>query len=225
MTKHDKNFTKADDVDPNLLQRTHTAILAFMAANEGRMPTVQQVHETVKGSFTQLCPAVRLMKERLLATQTRLANMPEIPEDLRLAHEQQLKDMWTRTRELQNGEIMDLRRSQAAKDDNHRRDIEEVQAVIDVVEARCEHETNRADATAAENADMHVKLEVALTALAEANARLAEREAILAMFAARVTVPASDEGEGDIPRSGKSARRASKAEDLETGDLPGINSL
>lgn len=224
MTKHDKTLAKTDEVEPNLLHKTHTAVLTFMAENEGQMPTVQQVRETVRVSFTQLCPAVRLVKDRLLATQTRLANMPEIPDDLRLAHEQQLKDMWGRTRELQNGEIIDLRRSQAAKDNEHRKDIEEAQTVIGIIEARCEQETKRADASAVENADLRDQLEAALTALAAANARLAERDAIFAMFAVHAPVRDGDERESGSPRLGKSARRAPKVEDPETGDLPGISS-
>ena len=108
------------------MRQIQTAVLAYMAENDGQMPTVAKVHETVKGSYRELTPAVRLVKERLLATQTRLANMPDIPDDLRLAHEQQLRDMWARTRDLQNGEIMDLRRAQAAKDDGHRHDIDPV---------------------------------------------------------------------------------------------------
>lgn len=224
MTKHDKTLAKIDEVDPDLLRKTQTAVLAFLAENDGRMPTVQQVRETVKVSFTQLCPAVRLVKDRLLATQTRLANMPDIPEDLRLAHEQQLKDMWARTRELQNAEIMDLRRLQITKDDNHRKEIEEAQTIITIVEARCEQETKKANACARDNAELQKQLEAALMALASANARLDERNAILAMFARHTPVEVEEDDAVGRASTGKPARRPRKVEDPETGDLPGINS-
>lgn len=74
MTKHDKKILQEDRVDPALLRQVQAAVLAYMAENDGQMPSVAKVHETVKGSFRELTPAVRLVKERLLATQTRLAH-------------------------------------------------------------------------------------------------------------------------------------------------------
>lgn len=221
MSKHEKTFTAATEIDPDLLRRTEVAVLKFMAETDGKMPTQQQVNEVVRTSFTRLGPAFRAVKERLLATQTRLANMPEIPDDLRLAHEQILKDMWARTRELQNGEIVDLRRAQAAKDECHRHDTTEMQEIIAQIEAERDREMARAVAAEKEVADQRDQLDAALTELAAANARLAERDAIFAMLMSRAAPDVdSDEPEAVSAKPGKTSRRAPKTEEPETFDLP-----
>lgn len=221
MSKHDNTFTAATEIDPDLLRRTEAAVLKLMAENDGKMPTQQQVNEAVRTSFTRLGPAFRAVKDRLLATQTRLANMPEIPDDLRLAHEQMLKDMWARARDLQNGEIVDLRRAQAAKDESHRHDTAEMQEIIAQIEAERDLEAARANAAEKEAADHRNRLDVALTELAAATARLAERDAIFAMLVPRAAPGAeSDESGSGAAKPGKTSRRAPKTEEPETFDLP-----
>ncbi|MGB3626009.1 MAG: DNA-binding protein [Henriciella sp.] len=217
MSKHEKKFEAEPGLDQDYLRRTETAILAFMAENEGKMPTLPQVHAEVKGSYTKLCPAVRAVKQRLLATETRLANTPEIPDELRLIHEQQLKEMWTKARALQNDEIVDLRRSQAAKDERHRNDMAEAQEVIAIVEAGRNGECKRADEAEATVIELQEKLNVAEKALAEANARLAERESLFAMLSS-MQRPADDGQTGS--KEAKPTRSARKSDEPETGDLP-----
>ena len=220
MTMQDPALNTGKQIDPDLLRRTESAILAFMAEQDGRMPTVAQVNKEVRTSFTRLSPAVRQVKERLLATQTKLANMPEIPEDLRLAHEQLLKDMWAKTRDLQNGEILDLRRAQTAKDEAHRQALEEAQEVITIVEAARDREAARADAAEAERTDLGAKLETLEKELAAANARLAERETILAMLGQSPSPDAAGAESSKSQQGRKSSRRSQKTDEPETGELP-----
>lgn len=182
MSKHEKAFTSRDEVDPDLLRRTEAAFLKFMAENDGKMPTQQQINESIRTSFTRLGPVFRMVKERLLAMQTKLANMPEVPEDLRLAHEQMLHNMWARTRELQNSEIVDLRRAQTAKDDSHRREVAEMQEIIAQIEAERDGQEVRANVAEKEAAALRERLDTAVTELATATARLAERDAIFALL-------------------------------------------
>lgn len=216
MSKHEKTFNTEAEIDPDLLRRTETAILALMAENDGKIPKYDVINEKVKTSFTRLGPAVRAVKTRLLATQTKLANMPEIPEDLRLLHDQMLKDLWARTRDLQNGEIVDLRRAQAAKDESHREDMVESQEIIALVETDRDQERARADAAEAECAELREQLKTATTELAAANARLAERDEILAMLASQRNT--EDEADDAKPRKGAQVPRA--LDSPETGDLP-----
>lgn len=215
MSKHEKSFNE-DPIDPDLLRRTETAILAYMAENDGKMPTQQKVNETVRTSYNRLGPAWRSVRDRLLATQTRLANMPEIPEDLRLLHVQMLKDLWARTRDLQNGEIVDLRRAQAAKDESHREDMTESQTIIALVETDRDQEKLRADAAEAECTELREVLKTATMELAAANARLAERDAIFAMLA----LQRNTEVEADDAKPRKGAQTLPASDDPETGDLP-----
>ena len=215
MSKHEKSFNE-DPIDPDLLRRTEVAILALMAENNGRIPKYDVINEKVKTSFTRLGPAVRAVKDRLLAVQTKLANMPDIPEDLRLLHDQMLKDLWTRTRDLQNGEIVDLRRAQTAKDESHREDMTQSQEIIALVERSRDQETARADAAEVELAEVRQKLETARLDLAAANARLAEREAIVAMLAAQRNTGY----EADNVKSRKGATAPRPSDGPETGDLP-----
>lgn len=220
MSKHEPTFNIEPKIDPDLLRRTETAILAMMAENGGRMPTQQAINERVKTSFTRLGPAVHAVKTRLLATQTKLANMPEIPDDLRLAHEQMLKDLWARTRDLQNGEIVDLRLAQAAKDESHRQDMVERQEVVALIERSRDEETARADAAEAECAELREQLKTATAELAAATARLAERDAIFAMLTLRDCPEPGKNETSSGAKQDKSARRPRKSDDPETGDLP-----
>jgi len=221
MSKHETTLANAPEIDTDLLRRTETAVHKFMAENGGKMPTQHQVNEGVGTSFTRLGPAFRLVKERLLSTQTRLANMPEIPDDLRLAHQQMLKDMWARARELQNGEIVDLRRTQSAKDENHRNELAEMQEIVAHIEADRDREKARAIAAEELADDLRDRLDAALTELADANSRLSERDAIFAMLMPREAPDVvRDQPGANAAKPDKTSRRAQKPDGPETPDLP-----
>ena len=209
MSKHEKSFIP-DTIDPDLLRRTESAILDYMEKHEGKMPTQHEVNETVKTSFTRLGPAIRAVKTRLFATQTKLANMPEIPEDLRQAHEQMLKELWARTRELQNGEIVELRQAQAEKDRTYQREVADLEQVISLIEGAQKRECERADAVEAECKKLREQLEEVTAELAQARGRLAERDFILRML------PSSPAEESN---SRKSTTRKGAPDESDTGDL------
>ncbi len=217
MSKHDKSIV-AEPVDPDLLRRTEAAILDYMEKHEGKMPTQAQVNETVKTSFTRLGPAIRTVNARLVATQTKLANMPEIPDDLRQAHEQLLKDLWARTRELQNGEIVELRQVQAEKDRASKQAILELEEVIGIIEAALICETKRADAAEADCFELRRRLEEVTAEVTQANARLAERDFIMGMFTPKPTELA------DVDKTRKPTHRGREDSEFETGDLFGPKS-
>ncbi|MDD9746055.1 MAG: DNA-binding protein [Parvibaculaceae bacterium] len=220
MSKHEKSFNPAAEIDPDLLRRTESAILALMAQNDGKMPTYNEINEKVQTSFTRLGPAARMVKSRLMAIETKLANMPEMPEELRLAHEQMLKDLWTRTRDLQNDEIVNLRRAQAAKDESHREEIREMQEVIETLEADRDTQAARAATAEAVCVELQARIEATTTDLAAAHARLAEREEIFVMLASRKSSEADKADFMGEAAAKKSSRRARKPDVPETGNLP-----
>lgn len=220
MSKHDRNFN--DEVDPDLLHRTETAILSLMAKNGGKMPIYAEVREIVKTSNTRLCPAMRLAKDKILATETRLANMPEMPDELRLAHDQALKDIWAKARGFQQAEIADLKRGQEVKDAQHREERVETLTIIAELEAALVAATERAEAAEALAAGRGDELSAALASLASAQARLEERDAILHMIRGASRETPEEEG-GATKLSRNSAIRSRKADVPETGDLPGIS--
>jgi hypothetical protein len=120
MTKHEPNLTADQTNDTDLERRVEAAILEHMARHDGAMPTINALNLSIKTSNSRLCPAARAVKMRLMAVQTKLASMQDIPDALTLAHEQVLKEMWAKAREYQNEEIVDLKRSQTARDAMHR---------------------------------------------------------------------------------------------------------
>ena len=172
--------------DEEYAKRIEDAFLTHMAENDGDMPTVETVRKWAPSSNSRLCPAVRAVRSRLMAVQTKLNAMPDIPQELSLAHEQALKEVWARAREYQSAEISDLKRGQAAKDDLHRIEIDEMQKVVEIVE-----ESEKATQHALEVVEaslLQVSEELVETAqkLAATHARLEERDAILEMLASKL---------------------------------------
>jgi hypothetical protein len=224
MTKHEPNLTADPAADSDLERRIEAAILEHMAQHDGAMPTINALNLTIKTSNSRLCPAVRAVKTRLMAVQTKLASMQDIPDALTLAHEQVLKEMWAKAREYQNEEIVDLKRSQTARDAMHRDEVSQMQDVIVMVEAAEKAAISRADATEANLAATQKAFEDTRAALVAAEARLAEQDKILALFAAKVTPePPADEPKTSARKTKKSGPSAAKLDEPETMDLPGVN--
>lgn len=220
MTRHDKIAAPTPERDEDLLRRTEAAFLAFLAENDGKMPTQQHINAIVRTSFTRLGPAFRAVKERLLATQTRLSAMPEIPDELRLAHDQMLKELWARAKTVQDGEISDLRRAQAARDERNQDDLRQLHEIVAQIEAERDETEGRAAAAEKVVAELHERLDTALTELVAATARLAEREAIVALLLPGVAMASADPQEAAQPKPVKTTRRAAQNEEPETLELP-----
>jgi ribosomal protein L17 len=224
MTKHEPNLSADQTADPDLERRVEAAILEHMAQHDGAMPTINALNVTIKTSNSRLCPVVRTVKARLMAVQTKLSSMPDIPEALTLAHEQALKEMWAKAREYQNEEIVDLKRSQAARDAMYRDEVGEMQDVIFVVETSEKAAHVRADTAEADLAATQKELEATRAALAAVKARLDEQDKILALFAARMAPePSGDEPKAPTRKAKKSGPPAAKPDEPETYDLPGVN--
>lgn len=224
MTKHEPNVTVDQPADPDLERRVEAAILEHMAQHDGAMPTINALNVTIKTSNSRLCPAVRAVKTRLMAVQTKLASMPDIPEALTLANEQALKEIWAKAREYQNEEIVDLKRSQTARDAMYREEVSQMQEVIGVVEAAEKNAIARAEQAETTLEATWKALEDKRAALVAAEARLAEQDKILAVFAARVAQePSGDEPKAPVRKTKKSGPPAAKPDEPETFDLPGVN--
>lgn len=173
-----------------LSQMVERAILQFMDQNNGKQPSVEIVRSMIGGgSNRDLCPVVKEVKQKLLALQTKLGTMPDIPEELVLAHSQVLKEMWTKTREFQTAEITDLKRAQQAREAMHAEEVYELHAIIATLEVEGEALLARAEAAEGKLQAARDALDAMKDAFAAAQARLAERDDIMAMLAASKAAP------------------------------------
>ncbi|MEC7297762.1 MAG: hypothetical protein VXW43_03675 [Pseudomonadota bacterium] len=182
MTKHEKSFTELSASDQNLDERVEAALRAFKLENDGRMPKREELNKVVRTSHTRLGPSFLRVRDKIESMATRLSSMPEIPVELRAASEKALEEMWAMTRDLQNAEIVELRRSQEARDARQRSDLADLQAVIAGLEV--EIERLRSDLSQGEEVVQRQQAEITdLSAkLAEEIARQAERGAILELL-------------------------------------------
>lgn len=199
-----------------LFQKVERFFVQYMEQNNDRMPSVAKVRDGIGGgSNRDLCPVVREVRHKLESLQTRLGAMSRIPEDLVRAHEQMLKEIWAKTCELQTVEIADLKRAQQARDALHDQEIQELYAIISTLELEGEVLLARAEAAEARLRADAQTLHAMTEALATAQARLAEREEIMAMLAA--AKPAAQE-----PATRKAGRAGRSV--VEEGDLlPGFS--
>jgi DNA repair exonuclease SbcCD ATPase subunit len=182
MTKHDTKLTPAKETDADFEARVESAILKLRAENSGKMPTNEQLNELVRTSFRRLCPVRRKVVERLQAVDTRLSQMPEIPEELRLANEEALKAMWAKTRELQNDEIVDLKRLMQARQEEHRTATQDLEAIIASLEGNLDEARAKASDDEKTIEALRADLEDVTGRLNDADARLAERENLMHML-------------------------------------------
>lgn len=198
-------------------QKVERAVVQFMEQNNSQLPSVETVRTLVGGgSNRELCPLVRDVKQKLMALQTKLATMPEIPEELTFSHAQALKDMWAKTREYQVAEIMDLKRAQQARDAMHAEEINELYDIIAKLEADWDVAVARAETAESQLDAARGAVDAMTEALSLAEARLAERDKIMSMLMAAKQVPR----EHSAKRAGKAAK-----EEKELNDelLPGFN--
>jgi hypothetical protein len=224
MSKHEQNLTAAPSTNAELEQNVEHVMLAHMAQNDGRMPTINQINSEVRTSNTRLCPIVQVVKARLMATQTKLASMPEIPEDLSLAHDQALKDIWAKAREFQNEEIVDLKRSQSAKDAMYREEVAQMQDVIEAVEVAEKAAALRAEVAEKALAGAQTALAETRAALIAVEARCAEQERIFEMLAQKLPSVASDApAKVSARKTKKSGPLTAEPDEPETFDLLGVN--
>lgn len=182
MTKHEKSFTELSTSDQNLDERVEAAIRTYMFENDGQMPKRADLNAIVKTSYTRLGPSFYRVRDKIESMATRLSSMPEIPVELRVASEKALEEMWAMTRDLQNEEIVELRRSQEARDARQRSDLADMQAVI----AGLENDIDQLRSALADRDEVVQRQQAEVTELsmklAEEIARQAERGAILELL-------------------------------------------
>jgi hypothetical protein len=224
MSKHELNLTAAPSTDAEFERSVERVMVANMAKNNGRMPSIQQINAEVRTSNSRLCPMVRVVKARLMATQTKLASMPDIPEELSAAQDQILKEMWAKARGFQNEEIVDLKRSQSAKDAMYREEVAEMQEVIEVIETAEKTAVLRAEIAEKVLVDAQTALADTQAALIAVKARCAEQERIFEVLALNLPSAATEEPTKTPTRKTKKSNpTAAKPDEPETFDLPGVN--
>lgn len=200
----------------DLFPKVEKAVLQFMDQNNGKLPSVEIVRSMIGGgSNRDLCSVVKEVKQKQMALQTKLGTMPDIPEELVLAHSQALKEMWAKTREFQTAEITDLKRAQQARDAMHAEEVHELYAIIATLEVDGEALLARAEAAEGQLEATRKKLDAMKDALAAAQARLAEREDIMAMLAASKAAPRE--------QAAKKAGKAGRLVPEQDEQLPGFN--
>lgn len=183
MTKHERDFKALSEADQEMDNRVEEAVRRHMAEHDGKMPTQAKLNETIRTSFGRLGPSYRRVREKMESVATRLANMPEVPAELRTASEYALEEMWRMTRAIQNEEIMELRRSQEAKDARHQFDLDDLEGVVSGLEAENERLSDLVAERDAVVAEQQRVIEALQQEVKDLAARQSEREAILALLA------------------------------------------
>ena len=230
MSKHEpiavppEKSSSARPPSPELIERVRQVYLPFRAKNPGQRYPRKALNAIIRTSYGPLCAAAAIVEAELDAVETRLAAMPEMPEDLRLAQEQFLKELWVRTRELGATEAAAARR--LAEEAEQRRAVETAEAhdLMGMLESERDDALQRAEG--AEKALDEAREEVARLSseMALAQARLEERDAILAMLSG-ATAPgaakASRKAEGAKSRPAEGTK-ASEPSGPVTAILPGM---
>lgn len=214
MSKPETKITPTRETEAEFEARVESDLLKLRHANGGRMPTNEELNTLVRTSMSRLCPVRRKIVDRQLALDTKLAHMPEIPEELRLANDEALKAMWAKTRDLQTEEIVDLKRGMRARDEENRRSIEDLESIITRLERERDEAREQAEETAALVAELTEDLAETRAGRSSAEARLAERDEMMKLMRG----VASPDPVGDEPADKK--RPAPRNKVGETPDLP-----
>ena len=196
---------------PDLLRRVRDAYLAHRARHDGKNPTRAELNAVIHTSYTRLGPAARAVEAELDAIETKLSVMPEMPEELRLQHEQFLKDLWVRTREIGNSETTALRQVAEMREEKHRHELAETDRIIALIEAERDAERARAEAAEAALDELRATQSTTAADLLAAEARneaLREALALMGREAPRQTTPGTEPAS-----SGKSVRRGRKRDE------------
>lgn len=182
MTTSEPSSPPARRASEDLIRRVEAAYLAYRAEHPGKRFRRADLNAVIKTSYGPLCEAANIVEDRLDATETRLAALPEMPEELRLVQEQFLKDLWVRTREIGATEATALRRIADEREARRLADAREAQELMCMLEA--ERDAAQAEAQASQEA--HATLLEEYRRLREehviAEARLADREALMEML-------------------------------------------
>lgn len=197
MAKHQKITTSSGEPSQELIRRVEKACLAFRAENPGERYRRADLNKVIKTSFGPLGRAARIVAERLDASEAKLAAMPRMPEDLRLAQEQFLKDLWIRARELGSAEADALRLAARKSEERHRVEMAEAHEIIDELEAERDEARTRAAAVEGTLAECQAETGRLVGELARAEAKLDERTLLMTLLHDATGVPSSRDGGPD----------------------------
>ncbi|WP_102227143.1 DNA-binding protein [Acidimangrovimonas sediminis] len=220
MPKDEKN-TPWNEKELKLDRRVEAMILAYQEAHDGAFPTQEEVKDELGGSFRELNPSVKRVRARLLTTQSLLATMPEMPDQLRQTGDQFMKEIWMVAREKADADLRDVRQAQAAKDEDHRRQLLETEEALFQIEEKLEAAVVRAEAGEERIKKLEAELAERTRELDALKARLEERSELFALLGR------GKKEDGDVPEAedkakgrGKAGRGSEKNDDPETADLP-----
>ncbi len=87
MSKHEKKITPARETEAEFEARVETALLTLRSENGGKTPTNEELNAIVRTSITRRYPERREIVDCLQTLDTRLGQLPEIPEEPRLVNE------------------------------------------------------------------------------------------------------------------------------------------
>ncbi|MBV7410868.1 DNA-binding protein [Maritimibacter sp. DP1N21-5] len=216
MTKHDPTVGKNAETTTDFETRVEAAFFEFIGKNGGKMPTNSQLNEIVGTSMSRLCPLTRRLKEKHMARETKLSAMSDVPDEIRVAHERLLTDLWIMTRDLQNAELVEMKKALQLQRRDHRAEIDDFETIIldletllDVTQGHNAAATQKISELEAQAADLKAQL-------AEANVRQSERQSLLDELKAALGTPARTK-----PASArKSAAKPAEDDEPETLELP-----
>ena len=216
MTKHDTTLGKTAETTTDFETRVEAAFFEFMGKNGGKMPTNSQLNEIVGTSMSRLCPLTRRLKEKHMARETKLSAMSDVPVEIRAAHERLLTDLWIMTRDLQNAELVEMKKTLELQRRDHRAEIDDFEAILLDLETRLDV-TQGHNATAAQRInELEAQAAELETQLAEANVRLSERQSLLDELKSALGTPARTK-----PASAKkSTAKPTDDDEPETLELP-----
>ncbi|TDE36321.1 DNA-binding protein [Antarcticimicrobium sediminis] len=148
----------------------------------GRKPTVEGIRGEIGGSYTKLCPAVRIVRERRAEDRRQAEAAPEMPDEVREIFE----TAWVQAHRVADEHNVAARKSFAEEIARKETEIEEREAALFNLEAeneKLERDLGAAQKIAHEAELRATKLEGLLGQRERdveiANAKLEERDAIL----------------------------------------------
>ncbi|MBV7380583.1 DNA-binding protein [Maritimibacter dapengensis] len=216
MSKHDPKLAKSAETKAEFEKRVEDAFLDFVKKNQGKMPTNTKLNEKVGTSMSRLTPLTRMLKEKHSARETKLSAMTAVPDEIREAYDRLLEDLWMKTRDMQNAELVDMKKTLETLRQEHRVEIDDFESIVSDLEAKLDganRQVSEADSKIAELDDLVADL---TAKLADAEARLSERQAFFdELKASLISVTP-----GPKAPSKKGSSKKTQDEEPETPEFP-----
>lgn len=190
-------------------------ILKYQAQNGGQIPHCKVVCDQIRGSYRDKGPAYKAVVDRITARQARADAQPEIPDALENKAAEFTREIWLAACELADAAASEQRNARAADLATWDQERQEMYDVIEGIEHERDAAVKQAEVASKTAIEALEKLDAANTALAAAEARLAERDAIMDLLNSRAEAVSKGESIG-LTEGSSDAIDANFA----TGDLP-----